>query len=56
MGCGDECPFVPADHHVDWQIPDPKGLPLTDVRPIRDLIRARVEELIGNIRKDHVQS
>jgi arsenate reductase len=54
MGCGDECPFIPADHHIDWQIPDPKGLALEDVRPIRGLIKARVEELIGIIRNDHV--
>ena len=54
MGCGDECPFIPADRHVDWQIPDPKGLPLAGVRPIRDQIKAQVVELIENIRKDHV--
>jgi arsenate reductase len=54
MGCGDECPFIPADHHLDWRIPDPKGLPLADVRPIRDQIRAQVEALILVIRKDHV--
>jgi len=53
MGCGDECPFVPGDRRVDWNIPDPKGLPLEAVRPIRDLIKAQVEELIRTIRKDH---
>ena len=53
MGCGDECPFIPADQHIDWQIPDPHGLPLQDVRPIRDLIRSEVEALIQNIRKAH---
>ena len=54
MGCGDECPFIPADEHVDWQIPDSKGLPLADVRPIRDQIQTQVEALIQNIRKAHV--
>jgi arsenate reductase len=53
MGCGDECPFIPADRHVDWNIPDPKGLPLDKVRAIRDLIKTQVEELIGTIRQDH---
>jgi protein-tyrosine-phosphatase len=53
MGCGDECPFIPADRHIDWNIPDPKDLPLDEVRPIRDLIKAQVEELVGTIRKDH---
>lgn len=53
MGCGDECPFIPADRHVDWNIPDPRGLPLEAVRLIRDLIKAQVEDLIGTIRKDH---
>lgn len=53
MGCGDECPFIPADRHIDWNIPDPKGLPLKAVRPIRDLIKVQVEELVEAIGKDH---
>jgi protein-tyrosine-phosphatase len=45
MGCGDECPFIPADHHEDWDIPDPKKLPMDEFRQVRDLIGRRVKEL-----------
>jgi protein-tyrosine-phosphatase len=51
MGCGDECPFIPANHHEDWQIPDPKGLPIEEVRKIRDLIGERVLQLTKRIRQ-----
>ena len=46
MGCGDECPFIRAKQHIDWNIPDPKGRSIEDVRRIRDLIRDRVQELL----------
>lgn len=46
MGCGDACPFIPARQRIDWQIPDPKGKSLEDVRGIRDQIRNRVEDLL----------
>jgi arsenate reductase len=46
MGCGDECPFIRAKRHVDWNIPDPKGKDLDAVREIRDLIEARVRDLL----------
>jgi arsenate reductase (thioredoxin) len=49
MGCGDECPFIPAEQHEDWNIPDPKDLPLEQFRKIRDQIGERVMELIGRI-------
>jgi hypothetical protein len=45
MGCGDACPYVPA-RVEDWDIPDPAGEPLARVREIRDLIGARVDELV----------
>ncbi|MCU0313894.1 MAG: arsenate reductase ArsC [Solirubrobacteraceae bacterium] len=45
MGCGDACPYVPA-RVEDWDIPDPAGEPLGRVREIRDLIGARVDELV----------
>ena len=47
MGCGDECPFVPGLRRDDWALPDPKGLPLDDVRRIRDEIRERVVALVN---------
>ena len=52
MGCGDSCPVYPGKRYVDWELPDPAGLPLEAVRPIRDDIAARVrglaEELLGS--------
>ncbi len=49
MGCGDECPYVPGKSYEDWQIPDPAGLSLESIRPIRDEIRDRVEKLIRQL-------
>jgi len=45
MGCGDACPFVRARRRLDWNIPDPKGTSLEEVRQIRDIIDAKVGEL-----------
>ena len=50
MGCGEACPFVPGLRRLDWNLPDPKGRPLEEVRRIRDDIRARVEALIDEER------
>jgi arsenate reductase len=47
MGCGDACPYIPGKRYVDWDLPDPKGLPLAEVRVIRDEIRSRLEVLVG---------
>jgi len=49
MGCGDECPFIPAEHHEDWALPDPKMLPLEQFRQVRDRIGERVKELAARI-------
>jgi len=46
MGCGDVCPYVPTTVEA-WDIPDPAGLPVAEVRPIRDLIEDQVRELIA---------
>ncbi|HTP20665.1 MAG TPA: arsenate reductase ArsC [Solirubrobacteraceae bacterium] len=46
MGCGDQCPFIPGKRYLDWDLPDPKGLPLDQVRVIRDEIVRRVDELL----------
>ena len=46
MGCGDECPSVPGLARDDWPLTDPKGLPMSQVRRIRDEIRDRVSALI----------
>jgi arsenate reductase len=45
MGCGDACPYVPGPV-VDWDLPDPAGRPLEEVREVRDTIERRVRELI----------
>jgi arsenate reductase (thioredoxin) len=49
MGCGDDCPFVPDKRYLDWNLPDPKGLPLDEVRAIRDDIGRRVEALTAKL-------
>jgi arsenate reductase len=46
MGCGDECPYIPGKRYVDWELDDPAGRPLDQVRGIRDDIRTRVDELL----------
>ena len=51
MGCGDTCPYIPGKRYIDWDLPDPAGRPLEEVREIRDdidqRVRALVEELDG---------
>lgn len=49
MGCGDECPVIPGRRYEDWDLPDPAGLPIEDVRPIRDEIEQRVRGLIASL-------
>lgn len=46
MGCGDKCPYVPGLRRGDWPLRDPKGLPMNEVRAIRDEVRGHVEGLI----------
>ena len=45
MGCGDECPFIPGKRYIDWDLPDPAGQPLQQVRRVRDDIGVRVRHL-----------
>jgi arsenate reductase len=49
MGCGDECPYIPGKRYVDWELDDPAGRPIDDVRRIRDDIGRRVEALAGEL-------
>ena len=46
MGCGDQCPYVPGMQREDWPLRDPKGLPIEEVRTIRDEVRERVQQLL----------
>ncbi|MGH2923478.1 MAG: low molecular weight phosphatase family protein [Solirubrobacterales bacterium] len=49
MGCGDECPYIPGKRYLDWDLPDPKGLPIEHVRAIRDEIGRRVTDLVAEL-------
>ena len=49
MGCGDSCPYVPGTRYEDWPVADPAGLPIEQVRPIRDDIEARVRDLLTRV-------
>ncbi len=49
MGCGDACPVFPGKRYEDWDLDDPAGLGIEQVRPIRDDIRVRVERLIASL-------
>ncbi|WP_159942924.1 MULTISPECIES: arsenate reductase ArsC [unclassified Nocardiopsis] len=49
MGCGDTCPIFPGKRYLDWALPDPAGQGVAAVRPIRDEIRKRVEELLAEV-------
>ena len=53
MGCGDACPVYPGKRYLDWDLPDPAGLDLTAVRPIRDEIRQRVSVLLNELIQAH---
>jgi arsenate reductase len=46
MGCGDACPYIPGKRYIDWDLPDPRGRPLDEVRTTRDDIARRVDSLL----------
>ena len=49
MGCGDACPVDPGKRYLDWSLPDPAGLDLAAVRPIRDDINQKVRQLLAEL-------
>jgi arsenate reductase len=49
MGCGDECPYIPGKRYLDWDLEDPKGRTVEEVRATRDEIERRVEALIAEL-------
>ncbi|NNL71013.1 MAG: arsenate reductase ArsC, partial [Acidimicrobiia bacterium] len=49
MGCGDACPIFPGKKYVDWELTDPSGLPVEEVRLVRDDLRQRVEGLLAEL-------
>ena len=52
MGCGDTCPIFPGKRYEDWELDDPAGQGIESVRPIRDEIRARIQQLLSEILPD----
>jgi protein-tyrosine-phosphatase len=49
MGCGDACPYIPGRRYIDWDLPDPKGRPIEEVRATRDEIARRVADLLDEL-------
>ena len=49
MGCGDECPYVPGKRYLEWELPDPAGRPIDEVRSTRDEIARRIEQLVSEL-------
>jgi arsenate reductase len=49
MGCGDACPIFPGKRYIDWELPDPSGMPIEGIRPIRDRLDELVRELLGSL-------
>ena len=49
MGCGEECPYIPGKHYIDWELPDPAGRPIAEIRNIRDEIANRVSDLLTEL-------
>jgi arsenate reductase len=49
MGCGDECPYIPGKRYLDWDLEDPKGRPIEEVRRTRDEIASRIDGLLREL-------
>ena len=49
MGCGDECPYIPGKKYIDWDLTDPDGKSVAEVRAIRNDINARVRQLASDL-------
>jgi arsenate reductase (thioredoxin) len=49
MGCGDACPYIPGKRYIDWELPDPKGRPIVEVRATREEIQRRVAALLAEL-------
>jgi len=55
MGCGDACPVIPGKRYIDWELHDPSGLPIQDVRAIRDDIESRVAALVKDLDRAEIR-
>lgn len=49
MGCGDSCPYIPGKRYIDWDLADPKGRPIDEVRATREEIKHRVSRLVAEL-------
>ena len=49
MGCGDTCPYFPDVRYLDWELDDPAGKSVEDIRPIRDEVSRRVQDLVRDL-------
>jgi len=49
MGCGDACPYIPGKRYIDWELPDPKGRPVEEVRATRNDVARRMRELVAEL-------
>ena len=54
MGCGDTCPYFPGKRYIDWDLPDPKGRPIDEVRATRDDIARRVDDLVAELDRGEI--
>jgi protein-tyrosine-phosphatase/DNA-binding transcriptional ArsR family regulator len=52
MGCGDDCPYFPGVQYLDWEVPDPAGKPLKEIRQIRDDLTRRIHDLLASLTSD----
>jgi protein-tyrosine-phosphatase len=52
MGCGDACPLYPGKRYIDWELDDPSGKTVEEVRPIRDELERRVRGLLDELLAD----
>jgi arsenate reductase (thioredoxin) len=52
MGCGDQCPFIPGKRYIDWDLQDPKGRPIEEVRATRADIARRIADLVAELDAD----
>jgi arsenate reductase (thioredoxin) len=52
LGCGDACPYIPGKTYSDWQLPDPHGHSLDEIRAVRDEIERRIDDLAGRYTRE----
>jgi glutathione/glutaredoxin type arsenate reductase len=53
LGCGDTCPFIPADKHIEWHIEDPRGRDIEFMRKVRDIIKDKVHAILKETVNSH---